>query len=135
MPLKLFSDLSSSQEIAILNNVSFHDIAGEKYFIITDSIQSNEIRVNYIPNFLTNRDPDRYECFLFENTYLTAENDVYELYENTLDGRIGWIFPVTSLDSNENDFAENGSFKHYRHIAYEKLLVADYQIQYQEGKS
>jgi hypothetical protein len=134
MPIRLVENSSSTKLISILENVHFLEIEGDNYFQLTDTTKKNEIRIKFIPEFVSIRDPERFECILFENAYLTAENDIFELYESTISGRFGWIFPISALDSNDNDFVGNDSFKHYRHIAYQKLLERDYEIKYQESK-
>lgn len=135
MPLVIHHDIGPSATCVTFDHIEFSAQDEEKYYRLTDSEKgAYEIRVKYIPDFISERNPDRYECFLFENPYLTAENDVFEIKENTLEGRLGWIFPITALDSNENNFVENESFKHYRYIAYCKLLTLDHSVKITEAK-
>lgn len=134
MPLIVRNNIGYPSPAISLDRVEFYNLDGDKYFKLADSKNNFELRIKYIPNFESDRDPSRYECFLFENPYLTAENDVFEVYENTLQGRLGWIFPIAAIDSNENNYAEDNSFKHYRHIAYQKLLCLDYPVDYTDAK-
>lgn len=134
MPIKLIDNSPSLGILSVLDKVEFFNTEEGKYFKLSDSTGS-EIRVEYIPSFISDWTVDRYEILLFENPYLTAENDIFQVYESTLgDSRLGWIFPVTSLDSNENDYAEDKYFKHYRYVAYWKLLSLEYLLKYQEAK-
>lgn len=134
MPLKFLDYNGSSSSENVFSNIQFHNIDSERYYTLTDPKTSSEIRVKYVPLFESPRDPERYDCILFENSYLIAENDVFEIYESSLKGRFGWIFPISTLDSNENDYVENDSFKHYRHIAYKKLLSIDYKVNIRDIK-
>lgn len=134
MPLKYINDKGSASAEISFSIVDYQNSGDERFFILADPKSKLEIRVNYIPSFESDRDPNRFECFLFENPYLTAENDVFEIYESNLHGRLGWIFPTSALDSNENNFSENKSFRHYRHIAYKKLLNFDYRISLSDAK-
>lgn len=134
MPLIVRNDIRSPSPATSLEHIEFYSQAGDKYFKLADPQNDFEIRIRYIPYFESTRDPGRYECVLFENSYLTAENDVFEIYESTLGGRLGWIFPIAALDSNEHNFAEDNSFKHYRHIAYQKLLSLNYPVNFTDSK-
>ncbi|NCT94988.1 MAG: hypothetical protein GXC72_11225, partial [Chitinophagaceae bacterium] len=105
MPIKLIDNSPSPRILSLLDKIEFVNTEDGKFFKLSDSTGS-EIRVEYIPSFVSGWDVDRYDILLFENPYLTAENDIFQVYESTLgDSRLGWIFPVTSLDSNENDYA------------------------------
>jgi hypothetical protein len=128
MPLKFLNDTDSLSTERVFSDIKYHNTDGDRYYSLSEPKTKSEIRVKYVPLFESPRDPERYECFLFENSYLTAENDVFEIYETSLTGRFGWIFPISALDSNENNYAEENSFKHYRHIAYQKLLSANYNV-------
>jgi len=134
VPIKILNDISSSSNEVIFSSIEYQNQDGDRYYTLTDPKTKFEIRVKYVPNFESTRDPNRYECILFENPYLIAENDIFEVYENSITGRFGWIFPISALDSNENDFIENDSFKHYRHIAYQKLLEFDYSVNLSDTK-
>lgn len=134
MPLVLRNNIGSLSSSVNLDRIEYYNQDGEKFFKLSDEKNEFEIRLKYVPNFESTRDPERYECILFENPYLTAENDVFEVYVNTIEGRLGWLFPITALDSNENDFANNNSFKHYRHIAYQKLLNLNHPIRATDNK-
>jgi hypothetical protein len=119
MPLK-FTDSTSESEI-ILEIVDFVQEKNIRYFKLASSTNF-EIQVPYIPKEISHWDIEKYEIYLFENPYLTAENDVFEVYEKTIDKRLGWIFPISTLESNESDLVGKKNFDNYRYVAYWKLL-------------
>lgn len=52
------------------------------------------------------------------------ENDIFQVYEKTINDRIGWIFPIIALSSTSHEFADNPHFKRYAFMAY-KILTSD----------
>lgn len=78
--------------------------------------------------------------YLFENAYLNAENDIFEIYIKRIsDERMGWIFPITILESEEGDFKESHSknevLNGYRFVAFNKLLLLDKILNLETGKN
>lgn len=73
---------------------------------------------------------DDYELHLFFNDYLNAENDIFQLYDYSSKARIGWIFPMQALVSNEHDFADNEHFLKYAYVAFKKMLNGESTIQH-----
>ncbi len=135
MPLRLIDRSQTPNTLFSLTELQFIDNEEGRCFRLFDA-SGNEVRIEYIPQFVSNWSHDRYDIFLFENPYLTAENDIFQLYESTLGkNRLGWIFPITALDSNDHDYADDKYFKHYRYVAYWKILELDIQTVQQEGKS
>lgn len=130
MPLKI-TNISSDSEI-VLDKIEFKEEKNVKYFQVSNS---NGIGVNfeYIPNSTSNWDKERMEIHLFENPYFTAENDVFEIYEKSGKDRLGWIFPITILESNDNDFADHKNLNNYKFVAYQKLLELNYSISSQNS--
>jgi hypothetical protein len=133
MPVLWLGHPSSEEPVIILNNIEF--VRGEepRHFRLSDS-KGHEIRIEYFPKSDSIWTPDRFEIFLFENPYLNAENDVFELFLNTLDTRLGWLFPLATLESNDNNYVDYKSFKHIRWVAYHKLLGLEIKLDYQEGR-
>ncbi len=126
MPLKL-TDTTCDFEIA-LDKIEFLDENNVRYFRVSNS-ENIGVNFQYFPIAISNWDKERYEIYLLENSYLNAENDVFEVYEDTLtDERLGWIFPITILESNENDFRNFKNLNHYKFIAYQKLLELNINI-------
>lgn len=64
------------------------------------------------------------QVFFFHNNYLQAENDVFQVFIN--DCRIGWIFPIQSILSEENNFADNPYFNKYKYATYKEILKNNY---------
>lgn len=125
MPFRL-TDTNSDTDV-LLDLVEFKEEEEIRFFRVKNK-DGKEVDIKYIPLEISNWDKDRFELYLFENHYLNAENDVFEVYENTLDERIGWIFPITILESNENDFADYKNLNKYKFIAYQKLLEKEVKI-------
>jgi hypothetical protein len=128
MPLKL-KDINNESEV-VLDVIKYNSDEGLKYFRVYNSEnESIGINIKFIPTSDSDWDKERFELVIFENSYLNAENDVFEVYENTLLGeRLGWIFPITILESNENDFTNKKNLNNYKFIAYQKILERDVTI-------
>ncbi|QIY90018.1 hypothetical protein [Chryseobacterium gallinarum] len=125
MPLRL--NRSEIESEIILDNLHFFKEESLSYFRVSNS-ENLGINVEYIPIKDSKWDENRFELFIFENPYLTAENDVFEVYESTIKERLGWIFPLTILESNENDFVDHKNLNDYKFIAYKKLLSYNLNI-------
>ena len=126
MSLKLTA-IANGSEIA-LNKVEYIEENDVCYFRVSNS---ENIGVNflYVPITSSKWDKDKLEIHLFKNPYLNAENDVFQVYEATIsEERLGWIFPITILESNENDFRDHSNLNQYKYIAYQKLFELDYKI-------
>jgi hypothetical protein len=66
---------------------------------------------------------ENYQCIPFSSPYYFKESNIFQVHvsQNHV-GRIGWIFPIQSLLSNEHSFAENEYFLNYAGAAFLKLL-------------
>ena len=65
--------------------------------------------------------PDDFEmCFLYNNNDGVSENSIFNLYADGI--RIGWIFPIQSLESQEHDYVHNEFYLKYAYIVVYKLL-------------
>lgn len=62
-----------------------------------------------------------FELILLENPYLNKESNVFDIYTDKPDDRIGWIFPISVLESE--DLEERGNILNYLYIAYQILLL------------
>ena len=91
--------------------------------------------LNFLSHFLQEVHIDEnlnfkdYKLFLFENKYLNAENNIFQIYASS-DKRIGWIFPITSIESTDHDFNDNTHYNKYRYVAFNLLLLANNQSIY-----
>lgn len=65
--------------------------------------------------------PENFDMFfLFNSADGFSENSIYKLYT---DGeRIGWIFPIQSLESQEHDYVQDKFYLSYAYVALYKLL-------------
>lgn len=120
MPIKISVDNLDSE--IVLDIVEFIEEKDLRYFCVKNSDEIG-INIRYIPIDISHWDKNQFDIYLFENSYLNAENDVFEVYENAIPNeRLGWIFPITILESNENDFVDYKNLNNYKFIAYQKLL-------------
>ncbi|PWK75893.1 hypothetical protein LX99_03626 [Mucilaginibacter oryzae] len=119
MSLKLLSPLSNSDKI--FETIAFIEERQKSYFLLSDS-SGEEIRIKYIPLVDASWDPTRFDLFFLDNPYLNAENDVFQVYCDEKKERLGWIFPITVLISNDNDFSDNRNLNRYKYVAQYKLL-------------
>lgn len=94
----------------------------ESLFVLKSSDELYQFSVEYKPKIDQSFDSKEFDIFFFSNQYLNAENDVFEIYEKELDKRIGWVFPIQVLESNENDFCDNSYFNKYKYSTFKKLL-------------
>lgn len=93
----------------------------DKIFEVEDKITGNifvykpQLEIDDLFN------PDDFEIyFLYNSNNSISENSIYNVYaDNT---RIGWIFPIQSLESREHDYAGNQFYLRYAYIALYKLL-------------
>ena len=63
-----------------------------------------------------------YSVHLFHNDYLNAENDIFQLYDYSSNTRIGWIFPIQALLSQDHNYAENEHFLKYAYVSFKKIV-------------
>lgn len=94
------------------------------FFKISDSNSENEIVVEYQPLLEEHFNIQNFQLVLFENNYLNAENDVFQVYDKDENLRIGWMFPLSNLEGKENDFVDNVHLNRYKFVAFQLLLIA-----------
>lgn len=107
----LISDVTFSPEqkcfnIKCISNVSHKEI---------------DTTVDYVLDPHTTYRPEDYSIYFFYNNNY-VENNIYQVIESRIDKRIGWIFPIQALISQEHDYIDNSHFLKYAFVAYEKLL-------------
>ena len=105
-----------------LSNIEFIESKDENVFRLSNNEGTNEINFRYIPVLENTFDYKNFNVYIFENNYLNAENDVFQIKDKNIDERLGWIFPVTILESNENDYSENKFLNRYKYVAFRILL-------------
>jgi len=94
------------------------------FFKVFDSAKQNEIVVEYQPVLEEDFNHENFQLVLFENNYLNAENDVFQVYDKNEKIRIGWIFPLSNLEGKENNFIDNTFLNKYKYVAFQLLLLA-----------
>lgn len=112
------------------DQIKFDQGESGSFFILSSVDDGSEIAFDYLPKPDSSFNSDDYEVLLLENSFLNAENDVFTLYEryhNTSsdkdeDIRIGWVFPITILESNESEHSDNPHLHGYLYVAFEHLL-------------
>lgn len=112
-------------EIEPLNRIKFPNLtfqAGNSVFELSSSNSDYNFFVDYKPIIDTEFDKKKFKLVLLSNCYLDAENDVFQVYETSLKKRIGWIFPIQILESNDNDYADNQFLNKYKFSAVKELL-------------
>lgn len=96
-------------------------IDDENVFRLSSSSRDESISIAYpfdaVDKSFENKDM---MIFFFHNTYLQSENDVFQVYINN--NRIGWIFPLQSIITEENDFSQNSYFNKYKYVTYKEIL-------------
>lgn len=95
--------------------IKYHDSA----FKVKDIKTGNEFLYKSLLSLDKSFVPDDFEmCFLYNDK--VSENSIINLYADGI--RIGWIFPIQSLESQEHDYAHNEFYLKYAYIVVYKLL-------------
>ena len=132
MSLCFHKDISQQDTIEF-PSLTFNE--KERFFELQSTDNESQFIVDYTPAIDRAFEDKDFEIFFFSNKYLNAENDVFEVYEKALGKRVGWIFPIQVLESNENDFSENEFLNKYKYVTVKKLLQRNQtlKVQYSEG--
>ncbi len=98
---------------------------GIKYFDgvfeVEDRKSGNEFLYETIIGVDDSLSPDNFEMrFLYNRNEGISENSIYKFYTDKQ--RIGWVFPVQSLESKEHDYVDDEYYLQYAYIAIYKLL-------------
>lgn len=99
--------------------------ASENFFFTlfnSDDIE-NKFYVEYVLGLHSDYKDTDYSLHLFKSHTLNSENDIFQVYEKDTSIRIGWIFPIQSLVSNEHNYRDNIHFLKYAYVAFLKLLT------------
>lgn len=103
--------------------VVFTKSDGESLFSLKDVDSLIDLNINYTLDPQTDYLVEDYNIVFLHNPYFNAENDIFEVYVNEPDTRIGWIFPLQALLSQEHDKAQNEHFLKYAFVAFNILLL------------
>ena len=95
--------------------IKYHD----GVFKVKDIKTGNEFLYKSLLSLDKSFVPDDFEmCFLYNDE--VSENNIFNLYADGI--RIGWIFPIQSLESQEHDYVHNEFYLKYAYIVVYKLL-------------
>ncbi len=99
------------------NIIKYHNAV----FEVTDIKTGNEFLYKSLLSLHKSFVPDDFEMyFLYNNNDGVSENSIFNLYADGI--RIGWIFPIQSLESQEHDYVHNEFYLKYAYIVVYKLL-------------
>lgn len=96
-------------------------IKEENVFYLQDA--AHKVVCEYYPklNLDSEYDPLQYKyLFLHNEREDYSENSIFQVYVG--EQRIGWIFPIQALLSNQHDYAANTFFLRYAYVAFWLLL-------------
>ncbi|MBU9706003.1 hypothetical protein KSP24_03560 [Paenibacillus sp. AK121] len=121
MALQIKTD---QDEILFLSDVNFDP--EQNSFNLKFNSHTKEMEYNYLVDYILSPDQsyaaEDYSIYIFyNNDYI--ENNIYQVYELELKKRIGWVFPIQALISQEHDYSENIHFLRYAFVAFQKLLA------------
>lgn len=116
----------------------------EKNFKVLED--GNEYKFNYILNPITEYKDKEFLIYIFLKKYEYAENDVYEIHDKSLchmsknieniTSRIGFLFPIRTILSIDNDYSTKEYFLRYAFVAYYNLIKeSDSLIGYKMDKN
>lgn len=113
------------------DRIQFEQGENGSLFILSSTDGESELAFDYLPIVDSSFNCDQFEVILLENNFLNAENDVFTLYEHYQNTsgkneaiRVGWVFPITCLESNDSEFSINPHLHGYLYVAFEHLLKA-----------
>lgn len=125
MPLKIKDEISDihyslTEVIPNRNDEQF-------YFELSDVQNNIKIFIDYVLTLDSEYKPEDYSLFILKSWVLDKENDIFqvfdkEFYKEPNRVRLGWIFPIQALLSNEHQYADNKHFLKYAYVAFLKLL-------------
>ena len=108
-----------------LSNLELIKQGTSTFFKVSDKESLNSILVEYQPILDDEYSYANFELVLFENNYLNAENDVFQIFDKLAKTRLGWIFPLSNLEGSESDFYNNEHLNKYKYAAFQLLLLAN----------
>lgn len=96
---------------------------GENAFILSDG-QEHELLFSTDLHLDTEYDPNNFKLYYYYNENC-SENSIFQVYiksDENKEIRIGWIFPISSLLSDQHDEAQNKYFQKYAYVALYNIL-------------
>lgn len=125
MPLKIKDEISDIHYS--LTEVIPNRNDEQLYFELSDVQNNIKIFIDYVLTLDSEYKPEDYSLFILKSWVLDKENDIFqvfdkEFYKEPNRVRLGWIFPIQALLSNEHQYADNKHFLKYAYVAFLKLL-------------
>jgi hypothetical protein len=112
-----------SEEIKLLDRITVEHNQSEFFFVLSSSTAPSErAYIKYVLAPQTDYHPTDYSLYILKSHILNRENDIFQVYEREYNIRIGWIFHIQALLSNEHNYANNQHFLKYSYVAFFKLL-------------
>ena len=124
--------IKQGELIISLNQIEFNE--EEKIFkLSSNNNEFIELEIGYSLKAKKNYE-SRIKEFTMYSFYNKdcSENSIFQVYDKEYDKRIGWIFPIQALISNEHDYSDNVHFLRYAYIAFKKLLEVQENIKAKE---
>lgn len=112
------------EQIIKLHEGSFNQEETCIIFETSDS-EDEKYKVDYNLEIKSTFEEADYLIYFFYNNNF-VENDIYQVYENSIGTRIGWTFPLQALLSNNHDYSKNEHFLNYAFVAFRKLLLEEH---------
>ncbi len=98
--------------------------------IVENKQKEIQREIKYILQKKKDYPPERYTVLILFHNEL-PENYIFQIYEKSIDQRIGWIFPIQALLSNNHSYAKD---EHFLKVAYPAFinLISSQNIQPQK---
>ena len=120
MSLKIIDEVSNTTYLLTEVTSTFND--DEYHFELSDS-SGTKVYIDYVLTAYNDYKPEDYSLFIFKSWILNSENNIFQAYEKDINERIGWMFPIQSLVSNEHKYVGNSHFLKYAYVAFLILLI------------
>ncbi|MFP5111607.1 hypothetical protein ACSU64_04385 [Bacillaceae bacterium C204] len=118
--------VKKNNELSVkFNKVEFDESNSQYKLSGGSSDNQTQIKFEYVLPIHRSGNSSAYELYIFHKKN-AAENDIYQIYEKSIEKRIGWVFPIQALNSIEHSYADNQFFLNYAFVAYEKLLKGEF---------
>lgn len=97
-------------------------------FLVLNSETSEIIDIPYYlrdidsKEVLFKENPEDYEFRIFHKKNF-KENEIYQVLEKSINERIGWIFPISSIVSTSHDYTNNPHYCRYAFVAHMLLIL------------
>lgn len=111
-------------QITLLDQVTTEVSQQSLFFgLFNSNDPKSKFYVQYILEVYDDYQVSDYSLHLFKSSTLNSENNIFQVYEKDANIRVGWIFPIQSLVSNEHNYKDNVHFLRYAYVAFLKLLI------------